>query len=150
MRREHFIFGKTWTWLEFEYQWYMGHFCCLYLRCQANQNFICIFEYSFLKPCYRVHSKTMYTTSKIQLLSTVFTLSVYAQTIHTCKKQLCVWSVVCIGCYVFCAARSKQIGTPTACMYVTIALKITLTAGIMQYIFILFICKCVYLEKGSV
>jgi len=130
----------------------MGHFCYLCLRYQANKNFtlFAFWNTVFQNPVIECIQKAMYTTSKIQPLSTVFTLSVHAQMIHTCKKQMCVWNVVWIGYCVFCAARSKETDTATACTYVTIALKITMRAGIKQYIFILFVCICVYLEKGSV
>jgi hypothetical protein len=137
MTKEYFIVGKIWTWLEFEYLWYMGHFCYLCLRYLANKNII-LFAFLntvFQSPVIECIQKAIYTTSKIQLLSTLFTLSVQAQTIHKCKEQLCVWNVVCIGYCVFCAARSKQADTSTACMYVyvTTVLKITMRADIKQY-----------------
>ena len=153
MTREHFIFGKTWTRLEFEYPWYMGHFCYLCLSYQANKNFtlFAFLNIVFQSPVIECIQKAMYTTSKIQLLSTVFTLSVHAQMLHTRKKQLCVWNVVCIGYCVLCAARSKQTDNiHSLYVYVTMALRITMRAGIKQYIFILFICICVYLKKGPV
>jgi hypothetical protein len=99
----------------------MGHFCYLCLRYQANKNLI-LFAFlnrAFQSPVIECIQKATYTTSKIQLLSTVFTLSVHAQMIHTCKKQLCVSNVVCIGYCILCAARSKQTDTSTACMYMS-------------------------------
>jgi hypothetical protein len=70
----------------------------------------------FQRPIIECTRKAMYSTSKIRLLSTVFTLCVPAQRTHTCKKQWCVWNVVFNGYCILCASRSKQTDTSTACM----------------------------------
>lgn len=118
------------------------------LRYHVNKNFplFAILNSVFQTPIIECTQKAMYSTSKMQLLTTVVTLSVPAQRTHTSKKQRCVWNVVFHGYWILCAGRSKQTDIFTAYMYVTTALKFTMKWGVRQYIFIFFMCICVYLD----